>query len=363
MVKIRFVFSLVLIFGVALSIYFVRSRTSLEIVDREICLNPNPQIPEKVLICGVCRNIEKAIPNTTRSIRELGSRFLDYRVIIYEDNSTDDTSSKLRAWAENEPHAIFLSEKISSRKMAQQLPMRLSHRTCKIARARNIVLDVAMQKKFDDFKYVIWADLDFLEPWSVDAIVETILHPEQEWDAVFANGLYDLFALRTPELPIGFELVGSLYWDRLNSIRKAFVMDENDSWKKVYSAFGGLGIYKREAIRGCRYSGVITKDLERVVNQWLSAALRQTNDVLLLSEYQNLVSKAKPVELSGPIFSRDRKSSEDLAVRLPKGKVVWFSCTKDASLPWTCEHVPFHASMILHGHDRIFINPKIRCNP
>ncbi|MBS0604573.1 MAG: hypothetical protein JSS60_05995 [Verrucomicrobia bacterium] len=41
------------------------------------------------------------------------------------------------------------------------------------------------------------------------------------------------------------------------------------------------------------------------------------------------------------------------------GRVVWFSCTRKCTLPWTCEHVPFHASMILKGHDRLFINPRL----
>ena len=318
---------------------------------------------EKVLICGVCRNIEKAIPNTMQSIRELGSRFADYRAIIYENNSTDGTKAKLQAYAEEDPHIIFLSEQLSRRRLSRQLSMKILHRTEKIARARNVVLDIAMKKEFDDFAYVIWADLDFLEPWSVDAIVETILHPEQPWDAVFANGAYDLFALRSPKWPIGFELIGPLFWDYVPTMLKEFVLDEKDPWQKVYSAFGGFGIYKREAIRGCRYSGVVTKDLEKVTHQWLSKA-RQTSDVLFLKEYEALLARAEIIDLSGPLLGTRNTYPDELGVRLPKGgKIVWFSCTKDATLPWTCEHVPFHASMILHGRDRLFINPKIRCHP
>jgi hypothetical protein len=361
--KIRLILCLFSFIGALFSVWFFAFRSDLTVLVRKTVPNSNSQILDKVLICGVCRNIEKAVSNTVLSITDLGSRFADYQVIIYENNSNDKTASLLRDWAEIDPHVIFLSEKLSTRKISRELAMRIPHRTDKIARARNIVLDVALQKRFDDFKYVIWADLDFLEPWSVDAIVETILHPEQEWDAVFANGSYDLFALRTPELPIGFELVGSLYWDHLSSLREAFILDEKGPWQRVYSAFGGLGIYKRGAIRGCRYSGVVTKDLERAINQWMATALRGPKDVLLLAEYKELLSEANPIELSGPLLGRKKYPLDALAVRLPKGKIVWFSCTKDATLPWTCEHVPFHASMILHGHDRIFINPKIRCNP
>lgn len=345
-------------FVTVFSVYKI-SRPPFTVVVRDTLPSLNPQIQEKVLICGIARNIEKAVPNTIQSIQNLGSRFSDYRTIIYENNSHDQTVPLLRAWEMADPHVIFLSEKLSSRSMCQQLPMQIPHRIEKISRARNIVLDVAMEERFDDFKYVIWADLDFLKAWDVDAIVETILHPEQEWDAVFAGSSYDLFALRSPQLPIGYELIGSMYWEHLDQIRKQFVVDEKDPWMKVYSAFGGLGIYKRDAIRGCRYSAVITKDLEKVVQQWLSLA-REKKDVLFLKEYDQFLAQANPIELSKPL--KRNQYPEQIAVCMPQGKLVWFSCSKEATLPWTCEHIPFHASMILHGRDRMFINPKIRCH-
>jgi hypothetical protein len=130
------------------------------------------------------------------------------------------------------------------------------NRTEAIARARNKVLDIAMEDAYVDFKYVIWVDLDLPRPWDVSNILETILHPEEEWDAVLANGAYDLFALRDPEFPVGFELIGDAFYLYLEQIRSRFILDPNGPWRKVYSAFGGLGIYKRSAIKRCRYSGV-----------------------------------------------------------------------------------------------------------
>lgn len=341
----RALFFLLVLFISGAVVWF-KAASDCPIVIREVSSTLNPQISEKVLICGVCRNIEKAVPNTLQSIQDLGSRFSEYRAIVYENNSTDQTKKLLRNWADKDPHVIFLSEQLSRRRLSQQLRMNVPFRTAKIARARNIVLDVAMKKDFDDFKYVVWADLDFLEPWDVDAIVETILHPEQEWDAVLANGAYDLFSIRTPEFPIGWELIGDLFWEHLDQIRELFVFDAKSPWKKVYSAFGGIGVYKRDAIRGCRYSGVATKDLEKVVTHWLYLA-RQKKDILFLKEYDALLSNG----------------TDDVGVYLPRGKVLWSTHTKEVTLPWVCEHIPFHASMALHGRDRIFINPKIRCNP
>ena len=339
--------------------FFLYQNSALIALRRSAALNQRPEIHEKVLICGICRNVEKATPNTIHSVRTLGSHFLDYRTIIYENNSTDRTKPLLRAWAKEDPRLILISEQLSTRRLARQIPMKIGTRIEKIGRARNIVLDIAMKKIFDDYKYVIWADLDFMEPWDVDAIVETIHFPEQEWDAVFAYGAYDLFALRSPEWPIGFELVGPVYWSKLDELRKQFVLDTNGPWKKVYSAFGGLGIYKRDAIQGCRYSAVVTPDLEQAATAWLSQA-RQGKNVWCLEEYEQLLATTAIVDL--PLSERSQYP-DAIGVRLPRGNIVWFSCAKKQPLPSTCEHIPFHASMALHGHDRLFINPRIRSHP
>jgi glycosyltransferase involved in cell wall biosynthesis len=319
-------------------------------------------IPEKVLICGVCKNVEKAIPNTIYSIMEVGAHFADYQVVIYENNSKDRTKELFQAWAQQDRRVIFISETLPKKKIAKEFAMKVYNRTEAIARARNKVLDVIMQPKYDDFKYVIWADLDFLNRWDVANIIDTITRPEQEWDAVFANGAYDLFAYRDPEFPIGFELMGNLYWEQLPKMRAQLAMDPKGPWKKVYSAFGGLGIYKREAIKGCRYSGVVTPELEEVTVHWLANAKCNTG-VCFAEEYQKLLSTKRIIELKQERFTHRGHFPKEMGMRLfnshGKGKVVWFSCTDKANLPWTCEHVPFHASMILKGHDKLFINPRL----
>lgn len=322
-------------------------------------------VQEKVLICGICKNVEKAVPNTIRSVQEIGTQFLDYQVVIYENNSTDKTKELFQEWAKNNNHVIFLSEDLPKKKMARELAMKVFNRAEGLARARNKVLDVAMQDKYKDYKYVIWADLDFLDKWDIANIIDTIVHPEQEWDAVFANGAYDLFAFRDPEFSIGFELIGDKYWKRLDELRSRFSLNPQGPWKKVYSAFGGLGIYKREALIGCRYSGVVTKDLEKVVTAWIEKATA-AKEVCFLNEYKQLLATAQVIDLRQDHLSNRKLLPDEIGVRMQNGnglgKIVWFSCTRKRTLPWTCEHIPLHASMILHGHDKIFINPRLISN-
>ncbi len=318
-----------------------------------------------MLICGVCKNVEKAVPNTIRSATELGSQFLDYRVIIYENNSTDRTKQLFQEWAKKDHRVVFLSEYLSKKKLASQLKMKVRNRTESIARARNKVLDIVNQGKYEDYKYVVWVDLDLLDPWDIKNIINTILHPEQEWDAVLANGAYDLFALRDPEFPIGFELLGEKYWQHLDKMRVRFSLDSKGPWRKVYSAFGGLGIYKRKSIKGCRYSGIVTKDLETTVITWLDH-VKDGKDVCFWNEYQQLLNEAPVIDLKTEHLLNRKLLPREFGIRLQNekgmGKLIWFSCTRKRTLPWVCEHVPFHASMILQGHDKIFINPRLISN-
>jgi hypothetical protein len=208
-------------------------------------------IEDKVLICGICRNVEKSIPNDISSIEKLGSHFLDYRVIIYENNSCDRTAELMRNWAQANPRVLFLSENLTKQEALDASPMKVIERLVLIAQARNKVLDVIMREEYEDYKYVILADLDFTDPWDIENIVDTIAHPEHEFDAVFANGKYDLLAFRSKEFPIGYELLGKCYWALINKIKAADsfnkIFDKNSPWTQVYSAFGGIGIYKKRS--------------------------------------------------------------------------------------------------------------------
>ena len=51
-----------------------------------------------VLICGICRDVRPYLPRTAARIQRLGSMFADYRVILFENDSTDRTLDFLEDW-------------------------------------------------------------------------------------------------------------------------------------------------------------------------------------------------------------------------------------------------------------------------
>lgn len=276
----------------------------------------------RILICGVCRNTRPAARRTTRNIEELGKRFSEYRVIIYENNSTDATKEFYREWANNNPNVKFICEDVPSSE--------LSFREANIARARNITLSHARQFCLDkEYKYLVMADLDFNCDWPIDEIIKTI-ETNDDWDCVCANGLQhnnrfhaDRYAFRDKEYPFGPEILGHFFWNNLKTTWFSF--DGREGLIPVYSAFGGLAIYKTKSILPFSYSGEVTDDL--------------------LKYY-------KKIELE--IDPKNYQLS-----RIDKLRFIKKKSHKVVKKSACCEHVTLHASMSLNGFGRIYVNPKM----
>lgn len=293
-------------------------------------------LPCKVVICGVCKNVEAATRNTIENIELLGSHFQDYKVIIYENNSSDNTPKILSKWSENNSHVLFISENLPK----ASLPL---SRTEKIARARNIVLNEA--RNCVGFDYLIMADLDFQTPWPIKEILSTI-QSRVSWDCVSANGVisnnvyWDYYALRYKKYPFGPELLGDKLYYKLCEER---IKLTGSKWVPCYSAFGGLAIYKFQSIIPFFYSGTVTKDLKNFY-KIIMQSLSMTHT--FVKSYLKILNLNNEGNLSNiPIVFRDNFSSEH-----DEG-FHGITC---------CEHVPLHASMATHGFRKFYINPQMR---
>lgn len=304
------------------------------------------KVAEKIVICGVCKNVAPFLPTTIASIEDVGSRFKDYRVFIYENNSTDGTPEMLRTWAEQNPRVKVISEVIPREDLLKQCRSHtwdnLPYRTEVIARARNIVMKYAMSSELDDYKYLLVADLDFSDRWDIDGIMSSF-HQKVEWDALLANGLdqkkhlFDRYALRYEERPLGPELLGEEWWHELH--RYPVKLKKEAPLFPVYSAFGGLGIYKRAAVKGCHYSGTITPDLETFARRIIETKPHHSQ----VLQY----------------FQRNDKDLTVVYLKKDPSAIKWILNSGGFEFPVCCEHVTFHASMIVNGHDKIFINPQM----
>lgn len=318
-------------------------------------------IPHKVVLCGVCKDVATRVPASIQIMEKIGSLFADYRVIVYENNSSDATPHILKKWSSRNTKVLAITEQVPNVILNKEIVNRLKtgeyFRPELIARARNIVLDKAMSSEYEDCDYVIWMDMDFILEPEYEGIQE-LFKVNQPWDAVFAYGVapdnnhWDWYALRDEVCPYGPEILGHFWFQP-----KKLALQKNDLWYPVYSAFGGFGIYRKEAIRGCRYSALVTRDLGTCVQQILKNHHQHTLTKRYLADVQKLhVVKISTATQLHPIVSEQY----GIVVEDTHDEIVWRMNSFTYLFPVVCEHVPFHASMIVNGYDKLYINPRLK---
>lgn len=322
-------------------------------------------IHEKVVICGVCRDVGSRLPYTIQIMEQIGALFEDYQIIIYENNSQDNTVPILMEWTQNNRRVFLQSESLQNSELESLIKNRLDDhhffRPELISRARNIVLDIAMSETYNEYTYLIWMDMDFKIPPAFEGIVETF-ESEREWDAVLAYGIdppgsyWDWYAFRDAVYPIGSEILGNTWW----YMPKNFSLDRTKDWYPVYSAFGGCGIYKKSSIVGCRYSAIVTEDLEYCVKELIEQGKLSGHPQI--QRYLDLLENTSSfICIKTPSSDLPRIEDPSIGIITHTGSdpLIWRMSSFVYQYPSTCEHVPFHASMIRRGHGKIFINPRL----
>lgn len=211
----------------------------------------------RVAITGLARNLGAVLPTTIARVERLGSLFADHRVIVYENDSTDDTKLILRAWAARNHRVQVTIEDCSD---PVNPTTRCLHRIERMARYRTRCQD-AIRALCPDYDFTIVIDLDVAGGWSEDGVANTFGH--ERWDFIGANGLiyrregfdcnalrqYDMWALRFDE---------SLTPLPTRDAHR-YQFRPGEPLVPVTSCFGGMGVYSMQAYLAGRYAA---SDLE-----------------------------------------------------------------------------------------------------
>jgi glycosyltransferase involved in cell wall biosynthesis len=323
-----------------------------------------PIIPQNVLLCGVCKDIAQRITHSMKIMEKIGAMFNDYRIIVYENNSSDQTPQLIHDWQIRNPKVLALSESLSKSDFDAIIINRHLNgkyfRPELIARARNVVLQKAMSAAYEDFTYIIWMDMDFiLEPNY--AGIQEVFETDRAWDAVFAYGIgphnqhWDWYALRDSVYPLGSETLGYDWW----CLPKQLILKSTSGWYPVYSAFGGCGIYKKDSIKDCFYSSLVTDDLASSLERLIQ---KDEKNHAMVRKYLNDIGNLKKIiAILHPSPDMPNITDPQIGIRTNQdpNSITWRMSTDVYKYPAVCEHVPFHASMIVRGHDKLFINPRL----
>lgn len=208
-----------------------------------------------MIICGCARNVEKYLPDALNKIEELCKICDKYFIIIYENDSTDNTLEILNKFNKKyKNNCKIISE--------NNLDKRFPKRTHRLSYARNKILDyINKNNMYNEYNYYVNIDLDNVNKQLNINAVKKLLTSNLDWHVGTANQkniYYDLWALRTHKYNknmwsydehnkgVDFNLTSRL---GVNNI------DVNSKPIRVLSAFGGFAIYKINKIKNCSYDG------------------------------------------------------------------------------------------------------------
>lgn len=224
-----------------------------------------PLSQSSIIVCGIVKNAEIGLKKNIPVINRICRLSKDYRIIIYENDSTDSTKKLLSDWAEIDRKRIHVLLDETNHNHAGTIPKRNNskvnpffsrQRIEKMAQLRNKYMQYIDQQAWTS-DYVIVVDLDVASLFE-DAIL-TSFSSKIEWDAVtsfgystspkFQRRYHDTYALTE----LGDENMPQTEYKIKVLADKYGKLTPKDDWVRVYSAYGGLAIYKFDAIKGLKY--------------------------------------------------------------------------------------------------------------
>ena len=219
-------------------------------------------------ICSIVRDCEKSLLKNIPIIEELRTKFKNSQVIIFENDSIDNTKSILKKWSEESINTIVKCDNFNKK----TIPINdlngvnkyfSEPRISKMSSYRNQYLKLLNSLKFD-YDYLIVIDLD-IEKIFKDGIAHSFGLIDQ-WDVVTANGYsyspslkkryHDTYAL----VEIGKENQSQDENSIIANQSKWSFLKENMPLIPVYSAFGGVAIYNYNTINNKDYKVIQNKN-------------------------------------------------------------------------------------------------------
>jgi glycosyltransferase involved in cell wall biosynthesis len=218
----------------------------------------------RIVLTGLCRNGKDTIDKNIEFLLSTGEYFKDFRIVLFENDSTDDTRQRINEWVKKDSRIELIECEVPNCQYKKQREHGISRkRQDDMVFYRNKTLDYIKQK-YSDYDYQMIVDLDMEGYYSLDGLIQSMSY--DKWDAIFVNGLKPclLFLGLVPQMydSLAFVSTNEDIMERYQTISDYFqvsvslfemqTMKENKLYK-VKSAFNGVGLYKMSSIKDCHY--------------------------------------------------------------------------------------------------------------
>ncbi len=216
------------------------------------------KINKSVCIGILARDCQEAISHNRPKIESLCDYFHTHHIVIVENDSTDGTKELLKAWSQEDSVTLDSFDNHTVRQNGKS-----ASRISKMVELRNRLLSNMRQLPPSD--YYIFIDIDIYD-FDVQGIIKAILSAPQDWGALLANGRsmlpnkryvkvqYDTYALLGKNET--YTTLQETLSSKIRQTKRGIAFDKNvqaQDYFEVTSAFGGIGIYKYEALNHLDY--------------------------------------------------------------------------------------------------------------
>lgn len=223
----------------------------------------------KLVIASLVRDVEKNIPQIIEKVESLGRYFKDYKVLIVENDSEDQTRSLLFKWRATNPRVHILGCGINNPEKCKlpKTPKTIGHqvnlpRLKKMASLRNIYLDY-IRDRLDPSEWpytVIW-DLDSLSVVYEDGFLHSLgaASKTQDVGVICANGIYNWGAFTYFYDALAYLEKGEVFHidDHMaHNLRHGVlesIGERGDDFHEVDSCFSGFALYKTPELIKAKY--------------------------------------------------------------------------------------------------------------
>lgn len=210
---------------------------------------------QKIVFLGLARNIESKITTNIDRLIQLGQKAKKYKIVVFENDSSDNTRNILNTLASTNSNITVLGE---NNGRPQFGPVQDLERTAALAEYRNILLRY-VASNLSDYDFVVVTDLDFVD-FSTNGCYNSFGWFAENFetiDAIAGNAFeYKYVTSETNKSLWNYDSWAFRYtwWNQLPQYDYCsylpmvwfgfFIMPVGSPVIYVNSAFGGMTIYK-----------------------------------------------------------------------------------------------------------------------
>ena len=213
----------------------------------------------KIVIGGLFKDSAKKFNLFKKRINYLSKYFKDLQVVIFENDSSDNSRILLLDWEKNQSN-VHIIKLLDNEFCLLKKNSAVSHgalsdtRMKMMAQYRNYIKEY-VDVNFSDYDYFAIIDTDTTGPISINGLAHSFSTQKNlNWDMISSNGRTGLFA--TFGTFKYYDLLALYNYDKSLNNNILYINDivnkldsVNNKPIKVNNAFGGLAIYKMSSIK------------------------------------------------------------------------------------------------------------------